>query len=190
MTRRVPNEWFSLCTTKSPACPTVPHFALSSTYAPFLFFRSLISFVPPVPTPCPFVLLPIPRILSFPRYRSTFLLLIPRGQTIYTVSSLFSFSPPSFHPRRSLSLLPYFNFFPFFIFPFPSFFFFFGSTEMKIHDSRGSFDIFNNFLLCLNLPTNLRVLQIRLSFRKRNERQRIGIYFDSIINIYRSWKSH
>lgn len=59
MTRRVPNEWFSLCTTKSPACPTVPHFALSSTYAPFLFFRSLISFVPPVPTPCPFVLLPV-----------------------------------------------------------------------------------------------------------------------------------
>lgn len=51
MTRRVPNEWFSLCTTKSPACPTVPHFALSSTYAPLLFFRSLISFVPPVPTP-------------------------------------------------------------------------------------------------------------------------------------------
>lgn len=164
-----------------PAFRAFIHLCPVPLFSFFNLFRSTCSH------PLPLRLASCPRIPSFPRYRSTFLLLIPRGQTIYTVSSLFSFSPPSFHPRRSLSLLPYFNFFPFFIFPFPSFFFFFfGSTEMKIHDSRGSFDIFNNFLLCLNLPTSLRVLQIRLSFRKPNERQRIGIYFDSIVNIYRS----
>lgn len=55
MTRRVPNEWFSLCTTKSPACPTVPHFALSSaagrcSFSFFNLFRFTCS-------PCLFVLL-------------------------------------------------------------------------------------------------------------------------------------
>lgn len=79
------------------------------------------------------------------------LLLIPRGQTIYTVSSLFSFSSP----RPSLSLPPYFNFFPFFVFPPPFFpfffsFFFLFDRGIKIHDSRDSFNIFNNFVLCLN----------------------------------------
>lgn len=88
-----------------PAFRAFIHLCPAALFSFFNLFRSTCSH--------PSVLPPVPRILSFPRYRSTFLLLIPRGQTIYTVSSLFSFSPP---PRPSLSLLPYFNFFPFFIF--------------------------------------------------------------------------
>lgn len=136
MTRRVPNEWFSLCTTKSPACPTVPHFALSSTYAlPLLFFRSLISFVPPVPTLLPHPSSSCPSYSVIPSLPINLLLLIPRGQTIYTVPSLFSFSPPS----PSLSLPPYFNFFPFFVFPLPFFLFFFSFLFVRSRNENTRF---------------------------------------------------
>lgn len=110
MTRRVPNEWFSLCTTKSPACPTVPHFALSSTYAPLLFFRSLISFVPPVPTPpsCLLSLVFCHSLVTDQRFSCSSL----GAKQFIPFLLYFLFH----HPRPSLSLLPYFNFFPFFIF--------------------------------------------------------------------------
>lgn len=110
MTRRVPNEWFSLCTTKSPACPTVPHFALSSTYAPLLFFRSLISFVPPVPTPpsCLLSLVICHSLVTDQRFSCSSL----GAKQFIPFLLYFLFH----HPRLSLSLLPYFNFFPFFIF--------------------------------------------------------------------------
>lgn len=145
MTRRVPNEWFSLCTTKSPACPTVPHFALSSTYAPLLFFRSLISFVPPVPT----LRLPVPRILSFPRYRSTFSCSSLEAKQFIPFLLYFLFHPPDLRfpfPHILISSLS-----SSFLFLFsPFFFFFLFDRGIKIHDSRDSFNIFNNFVLCLN----------------------------------------
>ena len=106
MTRRVPNEWFSLCTTKSPVvsnCPAFRAFIRRSAPPVALFsFFNLFRFTcshsrSPVSSSCYLSYSVIP---SLP---INVLLLIPRGQTIYTVFFFYFFFSP---PERSFSLLP------------------------------------------------------------------------------------
>lgn len=106
-----------------PAFRAFIHLCPVALFSFFNLFRSTCSHPPPLR------LASCPSYSVIPSLPINLLLLIPRGQTIYTVSSLFSFSPPFSSPRRSLSLLPYFNFFPFFIFPLPSFSFSFDRNE-------------------------------------------------------------